>query len=103
MKDKIITDETLRNRVRVFRDRAEAGTMLVAKLKGLVGTDNVLFAIPYGGVPVAAVVGNSLNITLLTCCSFERCRYRGTQKPVSGLLTRTGKLSSTRRCSGDSG
>jgi predicted phosphoribosyltransferase len=64
MKDKIITDETLRNRVRVFKDRSEAGRILAEKLEGHKGTDAVLIAIPSGGVPVAAATGNSLNIPL---------------------------------------
>jgi predicted phosphoribosyltransferase len=64
MKDRIITDETLRNKIRVFKDRSEAGRILAGKLEGYKGIDAVLFAIPSGGVPVAAVAGNSLNIPL---------------------------------------
>lgn len=62
MKGRIITDERLRNRVQVFEDRAEAGRVLAGMLQSHKGTGAVLFAIPSGGVPVAAVAGRLLHI-----------------------------------------
>jgi len=52
----------LRDRVRVFRDRAHAGEVLAGMLEKYRGSDALLLAIPAGGVPVAAEIATRLKI-----------------------------------------
>ncbi len=54
----------LRNRARVFRDRAHAGAVLAGMLEQLRGTDTLILAIPAGGVPVAVEVAAQLKLPL---------------------------------------
>ncbi|HJV95619.1 MAG TPA: phosphoribosyltransferase, partial [Albitalea sp.] len=44
----------------VFRDRAEAGRLLAARLKELALVDPVVLALPRGGVTVAVEVARAL-------------------------------------------
>lgn len=48
----------------MFRDRREAGEALAERLRGLKNPDNVVYALPRGGVPVAAVVAAQLEAPL---------------------------------------
>jgi putative phosphoribosyl transferase len=61
---KLIEDPRLRNRVHVFPDRAAAGRLLAALLQGYQGQPLYLFAIPAGGVPVAAEIARALRLPL---------------------------------------
>jgi len=61
---KLIEEPRLRNKTFVFEDRPHAGTVLAEKLKDYAGTDAVIFAIPAGGVPVAAVLAKRLQVPL---------------------------------------
>jgi putative phosphoribosyl transferase len=61
---KLIEEPRLRNKTFVFEDRSHAGTILAEKLKDYAGTDAVIFAIPAGGVPVAAVLAKRLQVPL---------------------------------------
>ena len=61
---KLIEEPRLRNKTFVFEDRSHAGTILAEKLKDYAGTDAVIFAIPAGGVPVAAVLARWLHVPL---------------------------------------
>lgn len=54
----------LRNRTAVFRDRAHAGEVVSGMLELLRGADAVVFAVPAGGVPVAAVIAECLDCPL---------------------------------------
>jgi predicted phosphoribosyltransferase len=54
----------LRDRYRVFRDREHAGNVLAEMLEALRGSDARLFAIPAGGVPVAASIAHALELQL---------------------------------------
>jgi putative phosphoribosyl transferase len=54
----------LREQVGVFEDRADAGAVLANMLQPLRGADALVLAIPSGGVPVAAVVAESLDLPL---------------------------------------
>ena len=54
----------LRNRVRVFRDRADAGGALAGMIESYRESDAIVLAIPAGGVPVAAVIAEHLNLPL---------------------------------------
>jgi predicted phosphoribosyltransferase len=61
---KLIDDPALKDRIHVFFDRAAAGQHLAALLAGY-GADRVhLYAIPAGGVPVAAEIAGALSIPL---------------------------------------
>jgi putative phosphoribosyl transferase len=64
MTDKIIEEPRLRNKTFIFTDRAHAGALLAAKLKSFVGANSLIFAIPAGGVPVAAVIAAQLQVPL---------------------------------------
>jgi predicted phosphoribosyltransferase len=59
---KIIELPELRDRVRVFRDRAHAGEVLAGMLGSYSNSDAMVLAIPAGGVPVAAVIAEQLDI-----------------------------------------
>lgn len=61
---KLIEDPALRDRIHVFADRTTAGRHLAAFLEGYRGTDVRLFAIPAGGVPVAAEIARALALPL---------------------------------------
>jgi predicted phosphoribosyltransferase len=54
----------LRDRAGVFGDRADAGESLAGLLEEYRGTRAMIFAIPAGGVPVAAAAARRLNLPL---------------------------------------
>jgi predicted phosphoribosyltransferase len=54
----------LRNRIAVFRDRDHGGEILAKMLKDYTGGDSIIVAIPAGGVPVAKVMAERLNLAL---------------------------------------
>ncbi|MBZ0156900.1 MAG: phosphoribosyltransferase [Alphaproteobacteria bacterium] len=68
----LIEDSSLRDRVRVFADRTDAGKRLASLLAGYgvpsrdSGGDSggIVFAIPAGGVPVAAEIASALRLSL---------------------------------------
>ena len=61
---KILDDPALRNRTYVFADRAAAGKRLAEMLRDYEGKHLRLFAIPAGGVPVAAQIARALAVPL---------------------------------------
>ena len=61
---KILDDPALRNRTYVFADRAAAGRRLAEMLRDYQGRPLRLFAIPAGGVPVAAEIARALAVPL---------------------------------------
>ncbi|MFQ5965678.1 MAG: phosphoribosyltransferase [Candidatus Scalinduaceae bacterium] len=60
----LIEDSSLRDKLYVFKDRKEAGTLLAQKLLGYKGTDGIVLGIPSGGVPVAAEIAKDLSLSL---------------------------------------
>lgn len=58
----LIEDLYLRDKLYVFRDRKEAGTILARKLLKYKGTDGLVLGIPSGGVPVAAELAKALSL-----------------------------------------
>ncbi len=60
----VIERRELRNRTGVFRDRAHAGEVLAEMLAEFRGSECLLFAVPAGGVPVAAAVAERLALPL---------------------------------------
>ncbi len=54
----------LRDRIAVFRDREHAGEILSGMLTPHEGAKAILFAVPSGGVPVAAVMAHRLRLPL---------------------------------------
>ncbi|MDR4497739.1 MAG: hypothetical protein MRK02_07465 [Candidatus Scalindua sp.] len=56
---KLIEEVSLREKCFVFKDRAEAGKLLARKLLKYKDTNSIVFAIPSGGVPVAAEVAKA--------------------------------------------
>ena len=60
----LVEDPKLRDRIHVFSDRASAGQQLASLLLDYQGREVRLFAIPAGGVPVAAEIARSLGTPL---------------------------------------
>lgn len=54
----------LRDRIRVFQDREEAGRVLSEMLSEFRNSDSVVLAIPSGGVPVGIVLARNLHLKL---------------------------------------
>lgn len=54
----------LRDRIRVFRDREEAGKILSEMLADFRNSDALVLAIPSGGVPVGLVLAQELHLEL---------------------------------------
>jgi putative phosphoribosyl transferase len=54
----------LRDRTGVFRDRAHAGAVLATMVEPYRGRDALVLGVPAGGVPVAAVVAERLELPL---------------------------------------
>jgi len=54
----------LRNRVRVFRDRVEAGKVLARMLERYRNSNAIVLAIPAGGAAVAAAIAKELHLSL---------------------------------------
>ena len=61
---KLTAEPALKNRVQVFTDRAHAGRLLAERLLRYQGQGVHLFAIPAGGVPVAAEIARRLELPL---------------------------------------
>ncbi|MHC4322083.1 MAG: phosphoribosyltransferase [Planctomycetota bacterium] len=61
---RLIEDASLRNKLYAFKDRKESGTLLAQRLLGYKDTDGIVFAIPSGGVPVAAEIAKALTLPL---------------------------------------
>jgi putative phosphoribosyl transferase len=61
---KLLDDPVLRNRTYVFADRAAAGKRLAGMLRDYQGKPLRLFAIPAGGVPVAAEIARAFKVPL---------------------------------------
>jgi predicted phosphoribosyltransferase len=62
--ENVIEMPELRDRVGVFRDRMHAGEILSGMLNRHSGSRAILFAVPSGGVPVAAVMAEKLRLRL---------------------------------------
>ena len=54
----------LRDRISVFRDRAHAGKVVAGMLEEYRDTNVTVLGIPAGGLPVAAVIAEKLNLSL---------------------------------------
>jgi putative phosphoribosyl transferase len=61
---KLLEDPALRDRLEVFTDRDHAGRLLAERLLDYRGQAVRLFAIPAGGVPVAAPIARRLELPL---------------------------------------
>jgi putative phosphoribosyl transferase len=54
----------LRNRIGVFRDRADAGKVLAGMMESYHNVNAIVLAIPAGGVPVGAMIAKKLELPL---------------------------------------
>lgn len=61
---KLIEDNSLRDRLSIFKDRKEAGMLLAQRLFGYKGTDGIVLGIPSGGAPVAVEIAKALALPL---------------------------------------
>lgn len=65
MTAKIIEESALREQVKVFRDRYQAGKLLAGKLQEYSHLENVIvLVIPAGGVPVGSIVAKELAVPM---------------------------------------
>ena len=71
---KLVENLKLRNKTRIFKDRAEAGKLLSEKLKHLASPDTIVLAIPAGGVPVGYEIAKS-NGLLMDVLIVRKSRY----------------------------
>jgi putative phosphoribosyl transferase len=55
---------TLRNKSYVFKDRSHAGSVLAEMLTAYKNTNAIVLGVPAGGIPVAVVVAQTLNLTI---------------------------------------
>jgi putative phosphoribosyl transferase len=63
-RENVVDLTELRDQVYVFRDRAHAGKTLAGLLEAYTNTDALVLGIPAGGLPVAAVIADTLNLPL---------------------------------------
>ncbi len=61
---RLIENASLRNKLYVFKDRKAAGALLAQRLPGYKYIDGLVFAIPSGGVPVAAEIAKALTLPI---------------------------------------
>ncbi len=61
---KIFDLPNLRDRVRVFHNRVDAGEVLADMMESYRNTNSIVLAIPSGGVPVASVIAKKLSLPL---------------------------------------
>ncbi|MBD3183676.1 phosphoribosyltransferase [Candidatus Poribacteria bacterium] len=54
----------MRDKIRVFRDRNDAGKVLAGMMESYRRSNSIVLAIPAGGVPVASVIAGKLNLVL---------------------------------------
>ncbi|MBN1268087.1 MAG: phosphoribosyltransferase [Kiritimatiellae bacterium] len=62
--DNVVECPELRDRTRVFADRADAGRRLARLLEALRASDPVVYAIPAGGIPVSVALAEELGLRL---------------------------------------
>jgi len=74
-----------------FRDRTEAGRLLAARLRLYAGrSDTMVFALPRGGVPVAAEIAETLRVPLLVFV-VRKLGVPGREELAMGAITSGGK------------
>src|SRR3989338_998861 len=61
---RLIEERSLRNKLHIFKDRAEAGRLLAKRLVGYTSSEAFVLAIPAGGVPVAYEVAKNLKLLM---------------------------------------
>jgi putative phosphoribosyl transferase len=61
---RFIEEISLRDKPYVFEDRNEAGRLLAEKLIEYKGSVGIVFAVPSGGVPIAAEIANGLDLPM---------------------------------------
>lgn len=62
--DNLVEKSELRNTTNIFYDRKHAAYFLAEMLEEYKGTDSIVFGIPAGGVPLAAVIASKLDLKL---------------------------------------
>ena len=61
---RLIEEITLRNKLHVFEDRTEAGSLVAGKLIQYRGSGGIVLAIPSGGAPVAREIADALHLPM---------------------------------------
>ena len=87
---RLVENLKLRNKTRIFKDRAEAGKLLSEKLKHLASPDTIVLAIPAGGVPVGYEIAKS-NGLLMDVLIVRKIQIPGNTEAGFGALGPDGK------------
>jgi putative phosphoribosyl transferase len=61
---RLVENVSLRNKLRVFKDRKEAGRLLSERLLEYKGSNGLILGIPSGGVPVASEIAKALHLPM---------------------------------------
>ena len=64
MASRLVEDSSLRNKLSVFSDRTDAGKQVASFLKRTISGDEIVLAIPSGGVPVAFEIAEELSLPM---------------------------------------
>lgn len=64
MSQRLLGNPFLRNKIAVFEDRADAGRQLASLLGPLLEGEEIILAIPAGGVPIASEIAKALSLPM---------------------------------------
>jgi putative phosphoribosyl transferase len=87
----LIEDESLKNRVNVFRDRYQAGQLLGKELIRYKDVDAIVLAIPSGGVPVAFEISR-INRLQMDLVIVRKLQVPGNPEAGFGALSPDGNI-----------
>jgi putative phosphoribosyl transferase len=87
--ENVVEMTELRDRAAVFRDREHAGEIMAGMLNRYTGTRAILFAVPSGGVPVAAVM-SKITMPWNTEAGYGAVAFDGSVLLNRGVLSRIG-------------
>ena len=87
----LVEHPSLKNRVKVFRDRYEAGQLLGRELTRYKNVDTILLAIPSGGVPVASEISRVTGLPM-DLIIVRKLQIPGNPEAGFGALSPDGKM-----------
>ena len=88
---RLIEELSLRNKLHIFKDRAEAGRLLAFKLTNYASSETLVLAIPAGGVPVALEAAKSLHL-LMDIIIVRKIQIPGTTEAGFGAVGPDGEV-----------
>ncbi len=88
---RLIEDQSLRNKLHIFKNRIEAGELLSVKLEKYASSDAFVLAIPAGGIPVALEAAKNLHL-LLDIILVRKIQIPGTTEAGFGAVGPDGEV-----------